>query len=368
MCPFHKGGDGSFDGEIDELSIFGRAISPKEVQVHVGDRLTGAERGLLVYYRFDEGHGFVTKDFARSLLPFRTLASTMTSPEIVNEIDHETATGSISNGNNAPIQEHSVFSLHLDAELGSRTSENVYAPSWIMSTCPLKPCHPHCSGHGVCWKGICKCLPGWRGHGCQQSECPFACSGHGECILFSEKNQRYRMGGTMKDRLAAFGLDLEDLVHNASGAVAKATGSQAITALAASLSKTVSKSLVSKVPNLHNGTLDKILFPSLGSALHHVLEATKQYVCLCENGYAPPSCTDKICTHSCGHGRCNKDGVCVCNHGWVGSQCEKRQCLPHPTCSNNGNCVNGTCQCFAGWMDDDCSVRDVCPNDCSGLF
>ena len=37
-------------------------------------------------------------------------------------------------------------------------------------------------------------------------------SGHGECIPFNENNQKYMLGGTMRDRLAAFGVDIDKVM------------------------------------------------------------------------------------------------------------------------------------------------------------
>ncbi|MFB6397761.1 LamG-like jellyroll fold domain-containing protein [Polymorphospora lycopeni] len=46
-----------FSGEIDEIRIWSRARSKKELADERGRRLVGDEPGLLAYYRFDEGNG-----------------------------------------------------------------------------------------------------------------------------------------------------------------------------------------------------------------------------------------------------------------------------------------------------------------------
>ncbi len=51
-----------FDGSIDEVRIWGVARSAAELSANMNGRLTGAEAGLLAYWRFDEGTGTVAYD------------------------------------------------------------------------------------------------------------------------------------------------------------------------------------------------------------------------------------------------------------------------------------------------------------------
>jgi hypothetical protein len=47
----------NFDGAIDEVRIWSRALTQQEIQNNMDLVLTGSELGLVAYYRFDEGSG-----------------------------------------------------------------------------------------------------------------------------------------------------------------------------------------------------------------------------------------------------------------------------------------------------------------------
>ncbi len=55
-------GGRQFDGLLDEVQIWNRALSPAEIQANLDRGLTGNESGLEAYFRCDEGTGFYTKD------------------------------------------------------------------------------------------------------------------------------------------------------------------------------------------------------------------------------------------------------------------------------------------------------------------
>jgi len=55
-------GSGGFTGKIDELRIWSVARSDAEIKATMGQRLSGKEPGLVVYYTFDEGTGTTSKD------------------------------------------------------------------------------------------------------------------------------------------------------------------------------------------------------------------------------------------------------------------------------------------------------------------
>ncbi len=52
----------AFDGTIDELSMWRRALSADEVYHSRWKRFTAADDGLLAYWDFDEGSGRVAHD------------------------------------------------------------------------------------------------------------------------------------------------------------------------------------------------------------------------------------------------------------------------------------------------------------------
>ena len=51
-----------FDGGIDELRIWNRALSQPEIQTNMNVELAGTEPGLIAYYKFNEGAGQTASD------------------------------------------------------------------------------------------------------------------------------------------------------------------------------------------------------------------------------------------------------------------------------------------------------------------
>jgi len=62
-------GSRRFDGAIDDVQIWSRALSPAEIQANLNRSLTGGEPGLYAYYRFDEGAGTLAADSASAGTP-----------------------------------------------------------------------------------------------------------------------------------------------------------------------------------------------------------------------------------------------------------------------------------------------------------
>lgn len=54
--------DRTFDGDIDDVQIWNRALSQTEVQQNMGVELTGTEPGLLLYHNYNEGAGQTAAD------------------------------------------------------------------------------------------------------------------------------------------------------------------------------------------------------------------------------------------------------------------------------------------------------------------
>ncbi len=51
-----------FNGKIDEVCIWDRALSQTEIRKNMNKKLTGNESGLVAYYRMDEGTGTTVED------------------------------------------------------------------------------------------------------------------------------------------------------------------------------------------------------------------------------------------------------------------------------------------------------------------
>jgi subtilisin-like proprotein convertase family protein len=63
--PFRIGlypGANSFEGQIDEVTVWSNALSQATIQTNMTRSLTGTEPGLVAYYRLDEGAGFAAAD------------------------------------------------------------------------------------------------------------------------------------------------------------------------------------------------------------------------------------------------------------------------------------------------------------------
>jgi hypothetical protein len=85
----------NFNGTIDEVRIYNRALSAEEIQGNMHTRLTGDETGLVGYWDFDEGGGQIVYDLS-------------------------------GNGN--------------DGQLGSMLSPDVSDPAWVDSDAPIGIC------------------------------------------------------------------------------------------------------------------------------------------------------------------------------------------------------------------------------------
>jgi hypothetical protein len=53
-----------FNGEIDEVAIYNRALSAEEIWVNMHKKLTGNELNLVAYWDFDEGEGQIVSDLS----------------------------------------------------------------------------------------------------------------------------------------------------------------------------------------------------------------------------------------------------------------------------------------------------------------
>jgi hypothetical protein len=52
----------TLNGQMDEVSLWNRALTDSEIQRQMNQPLTGSEAGLIGYWPFDEGAGTVTVD------------------------------------------------------------------------------------------------------------------------------------------------------------------------------------------------------------------------------------------------------------------------------------------------------------------
>ncbi|MHC4095188.1 MAG: LamG-like jellyroll fold domain-containing protein [Planctomycetota bacterium] len=98
-----------FDGIIDEVAIYNRALSVGEVRANMHKRLTGDEPGLVGYWDFDEGQGQIVYDLS-------------------------------GNGNNG--------------RLGSTPDVDAGDPAWIESDAPTGRCNPYLIATGSIKKAL----------------------------------------------------------------------------------------------------------------------------------------------------------------------------------------------------------------------
>ncbi|CAM2101318.1 unnamed protein product [Caretta caretta] len=85
--------------------------------------------------------------------------------------------------------------------------------------------------------------------------------------------------------------------------------------------------------------------------------------CVCQPGWAGPTCAEPQCPGGCGgRGEC-RAGRCVCPPGFAGPRCETPVCADD--CNDQGRCQGGRCVCFPGYSGPACETPD-CPGDCRG--
>ncbi|TFJ95936.1 GTP-binding protein LepA [Platysternon megacephalum] len=85
--------------------------------------------------------------------------------------------------------------------------------------------------------------------------------------------------------------------------------------------------------------------------------------CVCQPGWAGPTCAEPQCPGGCGgRGECVA-GRCVCPPGFAGARCETPVCADD--CNDQGRCQGGRCLCFPGYSGPACETPD-CPGDCHG--
>lgn len=296
-----KIGEG-FAGVMDEVRLYRRALSPRELSHHSAGRLTGNETGLIAYYRFDEGFGNVAAD----------------------------------------IRYTSEGQVRHDAYL------NGAFPSYVISYAPFETCNLKCSDHGMCVvvessKGfdqhVCKCEQGYDGKDCETQVCPGAplpCTNpNGYC-------QRTIMSDTPNWKTPNLPPHFVENANKTKEELLRYKGT----------SETGVKEAIENA--------NKIVIKAEWEAAHH-----KAWKCVCKGLWTGDACEKRKCPGDCmNHGSCNSEGTCICDEGWRGTMCSVKLC-PN-SCSDHGSCVNGTCVCDAGYTGEDCAILNQCQNGCSG--
>ncbi len=353
-------GSTPFSGSLDEFRIFRRACTPKEELLHVGDRLKGTEAGLIVYYRFDEGHGTLAVDLARSEIAHTAMRNSaphggpsklgsQNETSVAQELKSKAESEGVDKAFKSSMDDLAAgHGMHLDALMKGAS----YGPSGA----PFVPCPEGCSDNGRCWLGICDCLPSWNGTDCSVSLCPNACSGNGDCVSFN---------GNDNVDISNTGVDVLGLVRNISETIGNSSKNPLESSMKALVGQdnapTVSANVASKLAGMSTGMLQSVLT----NAITSVLSKGNQYVCLCDEGFLAPDCVKVRCPEDCNmHGTCMEGGKCNCTLEWKGDTCNEKRCPKD--CSGHGNCVNGTCLCYAGWAGEECEEEEECPNACSG--
>ena len=173
-------------------------------------------------------------------------------------------------------------------------------------TCALSAyvaCPANCSGHGLCFDGVCRCDDGYFGPLCHRSACPSNCTSHGECV---------------HGECACF--------DGYSGAACEA-----------------------------------VICPE-GCSWHG--KCRPDGTCECEPGYAGTTCAHRTCAHlsQChGNGQCVDGGRCQCDDGWSGEHCHlhlETDVCDTVSCGRHGRCHSEegrpVCRCESGFAGDRC--------------
>lgn len=341
-----------FSGELDELRLWSRALSPMEVLTETSGRQRGTSSGLQAYYRFDEGSGRIAVDIAQD-------ASSGMSDEEEDAVDDSKVEEEEGAAAKKALQSKAI-PTRFDAFLDPSARPPQFLPSGApMEPCPGKP--SPCSSRGRCVNGKCKCINGYTGDACDVEACPGACSGHGLCVELDEN------AGTAA--LEALGVDVKTFLRTVEEEVSPSIAN-VVTGPINHIIEDQAKAGNAKTSVISTGSqlVANSTASLLGKTFASVFSAggQKKGRCQCEEPYAPPSCASVRCPNDCsGHGVCS-DSQCICEEGFAGHDCSKLVCTPSPNCNGNGDCIQGTCVCYAGWAGDGCGREETCPNDCSG--
>jgi hypothetical protein len=102
--------------------------------------------------------------------------------------------------------------------------------------------------------------------------------------------------------------------------------------------------------------------------------------CVCNAGWAGPSCNEPVCSVPCLHGKCSGPNTCTCEDGYTGMTCgippeaicepgcgPKGKCQMRDKCMAYHHCTGADCHsvctaipkciCEDGWAGDDCRSR-----------
>lgn len=319
-----------FHGVIDELRVFGRALSPKELSHHHAGRLTGSEPGVLANFRFDEGWGTSVLD-------------------------------------------------HLAEKKERHNALLVGRAEYVKSYAPFEICNLGCSNHGMCLvtqdsngaeQMVCKCDQGFDGKTCETQVCPgeIPCNQpNGYCQRTIMQDTPHWKAPKLPPMFMHQGNDTRDELMQYKGTeetgVKKALEDAVELVKKAEWAAAHHKAWKCVCKPLYAGdACDKRKCPA--DCSQHG-SCTKEGKCLCDEGWEGTTCNRKLCPNDCSdHGQC-VDGQCVCDAGFTGNDCGILNQCPKG-CSGHGRCVMAECQCDAAYTGDDCSWAASCYNFCSG--
>jgi len=158
--------------------------------------------------------------------------------------------------------------------------------------CQIRQCLNSCNNHGYCNSNLtCECDPEWISNDCSVRICKNNCSGRGLCINtnFAVENQIYRE--KIIERLS-LKLD-QPLVNKFMDALIKARGQEVKDGPSEIIS-------LQHISSEHSSTVSK-------SDTVHTLAPTdlfdfsKEFKCVCQDGFADEDCSKKNCKKDCSH-------------------------------------------------------------------
>jgi hypothetical protein len=126
---WYSGSGREYNGEMDEVSLWNRALSETDIRDIMCQRLIGTENGLLAYYRFDHVSGAVLTDLSgnnyNGTLTNMDNTDWVTSGAALGDSSHYDYTGSVASDFSMTLSHSDGDAFTAFGDSGSYSHANV---------------------------------------------------------------------------------------------------------------------------------------------------------------------------------------------------------------------------------------------------